>query len=197
MHALTDNLSSGLIGKFALRYFLFTLLLAIALPLLFSHVFEGGIAIIGHAFVKDTPSCSISFEMSKDPAHPLNARISIVNPLLLKADGSGPVRNLDFDAIGVFWSPIALMISLFLSSPCAWKKRSLGILAGILLMAPALYLYMRFLVWDESSYIELTEVSTQWREWITDFRRILGLIMSCSLAVSIWLTIILTRTKRA
>jgi hypothetical protein len=188
---------SGLIGKFALRYFLFTLLLSIALPLLFSDVFEGGIAVIGHAFVKDTPYCSISFEMSNDPAHPLNARISIVNPLLLKADGSGPVRNLDFDALGIFWSPVALMISLFLSSPSAWKKRSIGILTGILLMAPALYLYMRFLIWDESSYLELTKVSTQWRELITDFRRILGLIMSCSLAVSIWLTIILTRTKKA
>jgi hypothetical protein len=89
------------------------------------------------------------------------------------------------------------MISLFLSSPCTWKKRSLGILVGILLMAPALYLYMRFLIWDESSYIELTAVSWKWREWVTDIRRILGIIMSCSLAVSIWFSIMLTQTKTA
>jgi hypothetical protein len=197
MTILIDHLSPSMIGRFALRYFLFTLLLAIVLPLLFSDVFEGGIAMIGHAFVKDTPSYSTSFEMSNDPAHPLNARISIVNPLLLKSDGSGPVRNLDFDALGVFWSPVALMISLFLSSPCTWKKRSLGILVGILLMAPALYLYMRFLIWDESSYIELTAVSWKWREWVTDIRRILGIIMSCSLAVSIWFSIMLTQTKTA
>jgi len=196
MTILIDHLSPGVVGRFALRYFLSTLVLAIVLPLLFSDFFEGGIAMIGRAFVTDTPNYSTSFEISRDPAHPLNARFSIVNQCLLNPDGSGPIRNLDFDALGVFWSPVVLMISLFLSSPFSRKKRLVWILWGLVLMAAALYLYMRFLIWDESSYIELTVVPPDWRESITDFRRILGLITGCTLAVSIWLTALLARAQK-
>jgi len=178
-----------LIRKFALRYVLYILLLSILSPLLFTVFFAKGISVMGWLFETNTPAITRSFELSKEAAHPLNARITIVNPSLLNPDGSGPVRHLDFDALGFFWSPIAFMMSFFLASPFPWKRRLLCILVGIPLMLYASYLQMRFLIWDESSYIGLVWISPEWRELITVLRGISNYVV-CTLGISIWLSAI-------
>jgi len=190
MPSLTNHLTPELIRKFALRYVLYILLLSVLSPLLVNDFFAQGISVMGRVFEADMPEFTRSFELSKEAAHPLNARITIVNPSLLNPDGSGPVRHLDFDALGFFWSPIAFMMSLFLASPFPWKRRFLCILVGIPLMLCASYWEMRFLIWDESSSIGLAWISPEWRELVTALRGILGYTMGSSFAISIWLSAI-------
>jgi hypothetical protein len=188
--SLSDHMTPELIRKFALRYVLYILLLSILSPLLFTVFFAKGISVMGRLFETNTPAITRSFELSKESAHPLNARITIINSSLLNPDGSGPERHLDFDALGVFWSPCAFMMSLFLASPFPWKRRFLYILVGIPLMLCASYLQVRFLIWDESSYIGLVWISPEWRELVTVLRGISNYTVVCTLGISIWLSAI-------
>jgi len=190
MSDLSNHLTTELIRKFALRYVLYILLLSVLSPLLVSDFFAQGISVMGRVFEADMPEFTRSFELSKEEAHSLNARITIVNPSMINPDGSGPVRHLDFDALGFFWSPIAFMMSLFLASPFPWKRRLLCILVGTPLMFCASYLQMRFLIWDESSYIGLEWISSEWREVVTALRGTLIYTMGSSFAISIWLSTI-------
>jgi len=145
---------------------------------------------MGRVFEADMPEFTRSFELSKEAVHSLNSRITIVNPSMINPDGSGPVRHLDFDAFGFFWSPIAFMMSLFLASPFPWKRRLLYILVGTPLMFCASYLQMRLLIWDESSYIGLEWISSEWREVVTKLRESLIYTIGSSFTLSIWLSTI-------
>ena len=96
------------------------------------------------------PWLELSSFPSGDPAgDPVNARIQVVNPSLMKPDGSGPVRNVDFDAAG-FWRCTALLLAMVLATPFPWKRRVRNLaasLAGCYLLALAI---LWFTVWRES-----------------------------------------------
>jgi hypothetical protein len=195
MLVVNSFLKRDKIRGFALRFLLYSIILFLLGPWLFPDVFTSGIMVAGRAFEHESPHSARSFGLAKEAGHSLNARIIIVNPSLLNPDGSGPERHLDFDAIGVFWSPCALILSLFLASPFSWKWRILGILVGIPLLLIAIYLEMRFLIWDESSFIGLASIPEYLRGCMTVLRRIVMFTIGCTFPISLWLTAILAEIK--
>ena len=183
MTGTRTGITLGIAGRFALFY----LLLAIPWPFMTGGYMEGVRKLGATIFSRTDVRSSVSFELLDDPRHLFNARITIINPALIKPDGSGPVRNLDFDSRSILWNPCAILLSLLLATPVSWNRRLRGIALGMPFLLFVIYLFVRFLIWDESSEIGLAEFSPLVKISVDTLRQILVMDSGLVIPVILWI----------
>jgi hypothetical protein len=125
-------------------------------------------------------------EFSRDPGHPLNARITIVAPALMNPDGSGPVRNVDFDALGVFWGPMAAFLALSIAYRSRESQRLPLFLGGLILLLTFGLWNFHFVLWDEARQLHLPPPARWVGETIGSLRSIFGMLATACLPFALW-----------
>ena len=119
-----------------------------------------------------------------DPDHPYGSRIVIVNQALMNPDGSGPIRNVDFDTRVM--CPATLLIALVLATPVSWRRRGWALLFGIPISCALGLLFLGFAIWDESSEISLVTFSPITKEIVHLARNVLTTQLSISAPILLW-----------
>jgi hypothetical protein len=135
----------------------------------------------------------VSFNASEGGASSfLDTRIVIVDPALMHADGSGPVRNLDVHT-GDFWTSVALLVALILATPVSWRRRRRALLWGLLWEQLSIILFLGLQIWDEASYLSPKAFSPI--HWVMAGGMKEGLIEQARLAVPVLIWLIVTFRK--
>jgi len=93
-----------------------------------------------------------SFPTGHPQGNGVCARIQIANLSLMKPDGSGPVRNMDFDA-GGFWRCMAMLLALGLSTQIPWRNRLQRLALSLAVFWFILLASLWFITWRESCTI--------------------------------------------
>lgn len=181
------SLLSHPIAAFAGKFLALYLLLAIPWPFITQSYRDLGKNVGQALFNSQNSSREISFDMGKNPQRPFDARITIVNPAILQPDGSGPVRNLDFDTRGVCWSPFALLIALVVASPVSWKRRWQALAISLPLLFILNLGLLNFCIWDESSEINLVTLTPFWKEVASTLRLLIPACFSLAAPLTFWL----------
>ncbi len=130
----------------------------------------------------------ITFEHYKrDPRHPYYTRVVIVNQRLMNPDGSGPIRNLDFETRGLGWIPVAIIASLFVATPLPWKRKGWPMFWALIVIQTLIFAALGFFIWDESSEIGLVAFTPFWKQIIAAIRETLTAQLTMTLPIVIWL----------
>jgi hypothetical protein len=114
-------------------------------------------------------------------------RLVIVNRQLMNGDGSGPVRNLDFNTLSVIWRPGTLLLALVIFTPMSTGRRiqALGLGAACLLLY--VFLTFDFTIWNESTEVSLTTLSPFWKSVTNQTQSALMENLGLAVPVLIWL----------
>jgi len=138
-------------------------------------------------FSRDEGRREVTFLESPDKSvRPTYARVEIANRERLKLDGSGPVRNLDFDVRGLGWKPTALLIALVLASPLPWKRRLTALCSGLLWIQFAVMGFLAFAIWNESSEIGLATMSPYWKAIANEWQHAFIALFSLASPFMVW-----------
>jgi len=118
----------------------------------------------GMIFAGQTERSEMTFETPEpNSPRPQDTRIVIVNKALMNFDGSGPVRNLDFDALAVGWKPLALLTALIIATPIPGRRRIRALAFGMLAIHTFLLLFLAVAIWNESTEISLVSLTPFWK----------------------------------
>ena len=140
-------------------------------------------------FTREEGQREVTFVDSPDKSvRPTSARIEIANRALLKPDGSGPIRNLDFD-VRLGWDPTALLIALVLASPLPWKRRLTALCWGIFWVQVAAMVFLAVAIWNESSEIGLVTMSPFWKSIASEWQYNFISLFLLAAPVGIWLVV--------
>jgi len=137
-------------------------------------------------FSRDEGQREVSFLKSPDKSATF-CRIEIANRARLNPDGSGLVRNVDFDVRGFGWKPMALFIALVLASPLPWKRRLVALCWGPLWVQAAVMGLLAFAIWNESSEIGLVTMSPFWKSLAAECQHNFIAHFSLAAPVVVWL----------
>lgn len=141
-------------------------------------------------FSHDEGRREVTFMDSPDQSlRPTFMRIEIANGDLLKPDGSGPVRNLDFDMRGLGWKSTALLVALVLATPLPWKRRLAALGWGILWVQLIVMGFLAFAIWNESSEIGLVTMSPFWKSLASEWQYNFIAQFSLAAPVVVWLLV--------
>jgi len=150
---------------------------------------QQGIAAI---FGADDARHTITVERrTDDPDHPYGSRIVIVNQALMNPDGSGPVRNVDFDTRVT--CPATLLIALVVATPVSWRRRGWALLLGMPISCALGLLFLGFSIWDESSEISLVTFSPVTKEIVHLARNVLTTQLGISAPILLWILLTFRR----
>ena len=86
-------------------------------------------------------------------------RIVILNRALMARDGSGPVRNLDVNPVGLIWVPVALLGALVFMAPASAARRATAAALGCGAQQVFVAAVLSFAVWHNSAEIGLGNLS--------------------------------------
>jgi len=117
----------------------------------------------------------------------------IVNPAMMKADGSGPVRHLDMDTRAFGWKPLFLLFALVLATPLPLGRRMSALLWGSLCQQGFVMLALGFCIWQESSEIGLVSLSAADKEAAMGVRSLLTGQLAVAVPVLIWVLVTFRR----
>ncbi|MFA7345639.1 MAG: hypothetical protein WC003_15175 [Terrimicrobiaceae bacterium] len=141
-------------------------------------------------FSRDEGQREVTFLESPDKStRPTYARIEIANRSRLKPDGSGLVRNVDFDARGFGWNPVALLIALVLASPLPWKRRLTALCWGLFWIQFVVMIFLAYIIWNESSEIGLVTMSPFWKNIASAWQHHFIAQFSLAAPVVVWLLV--------
>ena len=142
-----------------IRYFLYRFLLVYTLfvmpwPYLgktYRACFE---AVVSFVFISQDNRNLLSFASPPgNRSHSVDERIIIANEDTMRWDGSGPIRNLDFDVVGFGWRPTALLIALIAATPITWRRRKRVIWLALLLQNCYILLSLALVIRCEAAHI--------------------------------------------
>jgi len=112
-------------------------------------------AVAGAVFTRFSGGNELTFEkLEGNQPHQWDTRIEIANPALMRSDGSGPVRDLDFGAHGFGWEPMAMLLALVVTTPLPWPRRRRVLLVGAIWLHVFILFTLAVSIWAESA--ELT-----------------------------------------
>jgi len=115
-----------------------------------------------------------------------DTRVVIVNRSLMAADGSGPVRNLDFHSRSLVWSPACLLSALILASSVPWPRRIRALGLGLILQHGAIFLLLGFCVWLDSAALGLAHVPPHTERMLVAAKEVLLRNLPLSTPVLMW-----------
>lgn len=151
------------------------------------HVFR---AVGGFVFTRDSGERDVRFvPSSREILSPTLARIEIVNRSLMHPDGSGPVRQLDFDAFKLAWQPCAFLIALVVATPLPWSRRLRALGWGLLVVHGVIVLCLAFVIWRESAEVELVSLSPFWSDLAARWQVGFLTLLSLTCPVVIWVLV--------
>jgi len=139
-------------------------------------------------FSRDEGQREVTFLESPDKSATF-ARIEIANRARLKPDGSGLVRNVDFDVRGFGWKPIALLMALVLASPLPWGRRLVALCWGLFWVQLVMMGLFAFVIWNESSEIGLVTMSPFWKNLASQWQHHFIAHFSLAAPVVVWLLV--------
>ncbi|MFA7345938.1 MAG: hypothetical protein WC003_16685 [Terrimicrobiaceae bacterium] len=141
-------------------------------------------------FSRDEDRREVAFLESPDKsARPTYARIEIANRERLKPDGSGLVRNVDFDVRGLGWKPTALLIALVLASPLPWKRRLAALCWGLFWVQAVMMGLLAYIIWNQSSEVGLITMSPFWKTIASAWQHHFIAQFSLAAPVAVWLLV--------
>ncbi len=114
-----------------------------------------GLAALGR-MVWVVPWGGLEVEFQAKPAEEGRAgplHLEIFSRRLAAPDGSGPVRNVDFDAAGFWWLPTAFLFALIFASPVPWRDKLRVFPAAMLCLQGALLFLLAFVIWREAGHL--------------------------------------------
>ena len=148
----------------------------------------------GMVFAGQTERSEVTFETpERNSPRPQDSRIVIVNNALMNYDGSGPVRNLDFDAHAVGWRPIALLAALVIATPLPWGRRIRAVVLGALAMHLYVLLFLFVAIWNESTEISLMTLTPFWKTAVSGLKGVMVSQLALCLPVLIWVLVTFRR----
>lgn len=148
----------------------------------------------GMIFAGQTERSELTFETpERNSPLPQDTRVVIVNKTLMNYDGSGPVRNLDFDAHAVGWKPLALLAALVIATPLPWGRRIRALAFGALAMHLYFLLFLFVAIWNESTEISLLLLTPFWKSALNELKTMLVSQLSLCLPVLIWVVVTFRR----
>ena len=112
-------------------------------------------------------------------------RIVVINPALMRSDGSGPVRNVDVPVSG-FWTAIALAFALSVATPVRWKRRSILTLVSVGTMLLYELVTIGWAIWNESRHVQLSSLPTS-AVWADNLQSLLTAQFNIALPILAWL----------
>ena len=92
-----------------------------------------------------------------------DTRIEIVNRVLMKPDGSGPVRNLDVRTGGAVWLPFCIYAALVWASSISLRHCAGALALGVLAWGGLLLVVTGFAIWNNSTEVGLVALSPAWK----------------------------------
>lgn len=134
-------------------------------------------------------SKEIAFESFPQGYHSHYTRVVIVNPAMMKPDGSGPVRNLDLDTRAFGWMPLALLLALILATPLPWERRRWALLWGFICQQGFVILALGYCIWNESSEIGMVSLSAASKEAAMAVRSMLAGQLMMAVPILIWILV--------
>jgi len=180
-------MSRSTLKKFLVRFALVYVLLNLPWPGFreaYSAYFR---AFGGMVFTKDTERSQVSFETPEPYSpRPHDTRVVIVNKALMNYDGSGPVRNLDFDAVAVGWRPLALLAALVVATPIPWRRRVRALAFGTLGLHAFFLVFLGVAIWNESTEISLLTLTPFWKSALNGLKTVMVSQLGLCLPVLIW-----------
>jgi len=177
------------IRRFVIRFALAYVLLILPWPGFHAAYSDYFRAFGGMVFAEQTERSEITFETARDSPRRDQTRVVIVNKALMNYDGSGPVRNLEFDAHSVGWRPIALLTALIFATPISSRRRIRALVFGTLGIHVFLLLFLVVGIWSEANELPLAifaPVTPFWKEVATGARRLLISQIGLFLPVLVW-----------
>jgi hypothetical protein len=115
------------------------------------------------------------------------SRVEIVNRALMARDGSGKVRNMDYDQ-GSFLRILALFSALVLAQAATGPRRIRNLLLGWVLLHGFFLLILSFCIWNESRFVGLAPKLTPfWQNLADEFKHYLLSQLSLAVPVLLWL----------
>jgi hypothetical protein len=141
-------------------------------------------------FSREEGQRKVTFLESPDKStRPTYARIEIANRARLKPDGSGLVRNVDFDVRGFGWKPMALLMALVLASPLPWKRRLDALCWGLFWVLVVMMVLLAFVIWNESSEIDLVTMTPLWKALASEWQHSFITQFSLAAPVVVWMLV--------
>ncbi len=184
--------------KFLIRFALVYVLLLLPWPG-FHAAFDGYFrAFGGMLFGGQTEHSEITFETTKGSRWMDQTRIVIVNKALMNYDGSGPVRNFDFDAHAVGWRPIALLAALIYATPISWGRRTRAFAFGAIGIHAFLIFFLAVGIWSEANELPLAffvPVTPFWKAVATDVRTMVVAQIGLFIPVLVWILVTFRRAE--
>lgn len=116
-------------------------------------------------------------------------RVVIVNPALMKPDGSGSVRNLDIGTRGFGSTSQALLAGLILASPVSWSRRGRALLWGIFWQQVLVFLTLGYCIWLDSAEVGLVSFSSTGKELATGIKNVLAGALAVATPVLLWVLV--------
>lgn len=131
----------------------------------------------------------IGFESLERGGRSNYTRVVIVNPALMKADGSGPVRNLDIGTRGFGTTSLALLAGLILASPVSWSRRGRALLWGIFWHQVLVFLTLGYCIWLDSTEVGLASLSATGKELGTGIKNAMAGTLAVATPVVVWVLV--------
>ena len=152
---------------------------------------------IGRAvFSAESGRRELSFETAEGTDHPLSTRVVIANKNMMNADGSGPVRNLDLDALTFAWKPTALFLALAIATPIPWRRRWRALLWGMPCVQAFILLFLAFCIWNESTEVLLVTLTPFWKHFAEETKELLVSQYTMVVPVMVWIAVTFRREDR-
>jgi len=184
--------------KFLIRFALAYVLLILPWPG-FHAAFDAYFRAFGEMlFGGQTEHSEITFETAKGSRWTNQTRIVIVNKALMNYDGSGPVRNFDFDAHAVGWRPIALLAALIFATPLPLGRRIRALAFGTLGIHAFLIVFLAVGIWSEANELPLAffvPVTPFWKAVATGVRTVVVAQIGLFIPVLVWMLVTFRRTE--
>ena len=152
---------------------------------------------LGRTVFTDNDRRELSFgTCGIDTPNPYYTRIGIVNRALMHEDGSGPVRNLDIDALAFAWKPTALLLALVLATPIPWRRRRWALLWGLLCTHIFILVFLGFCIWNESTEISLVMLTPFWKHFAGALKELMISQYNLVIPVVVWVLVTFRREDR-
>jgi len=138
----------------------------------------------------------VAFESPDPGGSDSHLRVVIVNPALMKADGSGPVRNVDIGTWGFGVGPLSLLASLVFASPVPWSRRGRILVSVVLIHQALVFTVLGYCIWIESSEVDLVSFSPTTKHIAIQLKNALAGSMSLAIPLVAWAVITFRKEDR-
>jgi hypothetical protein len=137
----------------------------------------------------------VEFSANSDNYDALDTCMSLANREVLDKNGRGLFKRVAIDTRSIGWIPTALTMSLVAATPISWRRRSIALLIGLVLIHIFILFSLQAWIWDNSPDVSLVTLSGFWKRMTSELSYTLidQLDASFTFPVLIWVLVTFTR----